>query len=131
MSFWLVFWDDWDRNWHSCLSGADCSSSSTLQTLVLNEDKWISHDTSLVIENCVFSGAFSGGNGTQDDLCNIGFERPLYAVCSKDYYYGKAKNGCQDCSQTRESTFTLVVLIIMSMVFIFIMKTIFFPSFEE
>ena len=84
-----------------------------------------------MIENCVFFGACSGGNGTQDALCNIGFEGPLCAVCSKDYYYDKAKNGCQDCSQTGESTFNLVVLFIMIMVFIILVKTIFFPSFKK
>jgi len=124
-------WDDWDRDCHFCLLGADCSSSSTLQTLVLTEDKWRSHSTSLVVENCVFSGACSGGNGTRDALCNVGFEGPLCAVCSKDHYYDKAKNGCQDCSQTGESISTLIVLVIMSMTLILLVKIIFFPSFEN
>ncbi|CAM9625594.1 unnamed protein product, partial [Ectocarpus fasciculatus] len=57
-----------------------------------------------------------GGPRASNDTCGVGYEGPLCAVCSDEYYFASGDNSCRACSASGLNTVGIAIIAVLALV---------------
>eukprot|EP00615_Pteridomonas_danica_P015791 CAMPEP_0114404630 /NCGR_PEP_ID=MMETSP0102-20121206/19743_1 /TAXON_ID=38822 ORGANISM="Pteridomonas danica, Strain PT" /NCGR_SAMPLE_ID=MMETSP0102 /ASSEMBLY_ACC=CAM_ASM_000212 /LENGTH=458 /DNA_ID=CAMNT_0001569507 /DNA_START=749 /DNA_END=2122 /DNA_ORIENTATION=+ len=118
-----------DGECKDCPHGVSCEGdgNSTQSLLKIDKNYWRVAEKSVDILSCPIDGACLGGRSFTDDgdgYCEEGYEGPLCAVCSKDYYFNADDLACLSCDNRGggdiQSNFTIVIFALVCAFFILV-----------
>lgn len=83
-----------------------------MQDVTLKDGYWRLHENSAKIFSCRLNGCSGGNfsNSDSDDLCKVGYEGPVCAVCSENYYEDLLAGSCLSCEGSNVSVGFLAFL---------------------
>jgi hypothetical protein len=93
-----------------CVPCADTEGIAACESdqIVLSDGYWRRHDGNTAVLTCPLAAASCvGGNGTGDLLCRAGYEGPLCAVCSENFFPSQSE--CLACDSSSVITPTLLI----------------------